>query len=222
MTVSRGAPDARPATDGPPALDARLAWAALAAIPALFALILGLSAALSPLLGWALGLLAYWCFLGGALWAWADRDWLAEWLRARSPGRLATLLLALPVLGLGAVTMRLLGQDPLPGHLILAAGVAAGVNAILEELFWRGALIPEPSPRSAALSLGLFTLAHAMWLGARGLETGGPPWAAFAGALALGGVWTASRLLSGTVGAAVLSHAGFNLFAFATVIALNT
>jgi hypothetical protein len=37
----------------------------------------------------------------------------------------------------------------------------------------------------------------------------------------MGGVWTASRLLSGTVGAGVLSHAGFNLFAFLQVLALN-
>ena len=210
---------------GPPALpafDARFAWAALAGIPVLLALVLGLSAAVSPLLGWATGLLAYWCLMGGALLAWADRDWLAEWLFARSPGRLATLLLLLPVLGLGMATLRLLGQDPLPGHLILAVGLAAGINATLEELFWRGAMIPEPTPRYAALSLALFTLAHVVWLGARGLETGAPPWAALAGALALGGAWTASRLLSGTVGAAVLSHAGFNLFAFAMILALNT
>ena len=205
-----------------PAFDRRLAVAALAAIPVLFGLILGFSALLSPLMGWALGLVAYWVFLGGALLAWADRDWLAEWLRARSPGRLVTLLLALPVVALGATTMRRLGLDPLPAHLIWAAGLGAILNATLEEMFWRGALIPDPTPRAAAASLGLFTLAHVVWLGARGLETGGPVWAPVAAAFALGGVWTASRLLSGTLGAAVLSHAGFNLFAFTTVIALNT
>jgi hypothetical protein len=72
------------------------------------------------------------------------------------------------------------------------------------------------------MSLGLFVVAHVIWLGALGLETGGPPVAPLLAALALGGVWTAARLMSGTVGAGVLSHAGFNLFAFAQVIALNT
>lgn len=226
---STAPPPAPPPASGPapgpaarlPAFDAALGWAALAAIPVLLGLVLWLSAALSPLLGWALGLVAYWGFLGGALWARADPDWLAEWLWARSPGRLVTLLLALPAIGLGAVTMRALGQDPLPAHLLWAAAIAAVVDATLEELFWRGALIPEPTPRSAALSLGLFTLAHAIWLGASGLRTGAPPGTALAAALALGGVWTASRLLSGTVGAGILSHAGLNLFAFAQVIALN-
>ena len=214
-----------PGTPTDPALpefDRRLALVALAAIPLLYGLILWLSAALSPLLGWALGLVAYWCVLGGSLLAWADRDWLAEWLLARWPGRLVALLLALPVVALGAMTMRLLGQDPLPAHLIWAAAIGAVVNATLEELFWRGALIPDPTPRAAAASLGLFTLSHAVWLGAVGLETGGPAWAPFAAALALGGVWTASRLLSGTLGAGLLSHAGFNLFAFVMVVALNT
>jgi hypothetical protein len=42
-----------------------------------------------------------------------------------------------------------------------------------------------------------------------------------AAALALGGVWTAARLVTGTVGAGVMGHAGFNLFAFAQVLALN-
>lgn len=210
-----------PAAAGP-AFDARFALVAAAAIPILFVLVLWVSSGLSPLLGWALGLVAYWAVMGGALLRWADGDWLAEWLGARSPGRLVALCLGAPVLLLGATTLRLLGQESVPGVLIIAAAIAAVVNATLEELFWRGAMIPEPTPRSAALSLGLFTLAHLIWLGARGLETGGPPWAALAGALAMGGVWTASRLLSGTLGAGVLSHAGFNLFAFTQVIALNT
>jgi membrane protease YdiL (CAAX protease family) len=205
-----------------PALDRRFAVAALVGVPALTGLVLGGTLLVGPFAAWVVGLLAYWAFLSGALLSWGDRDWLAEWLAARWPGWLAAILLALPVVALGAVTLRLLGQDPLPPHLILATAVGAAVNATLEELYWRGALIPEPTPRSAALSLALFTAAHVIWLAALGLETGGPPWSAVAAALALGGVWTASRLLTGTVGAGVLSHAGVNLFAFLQVVALNT
>ncbi len=204
-----------------PPFDRRLALAALTAIPGLLGLALGLSLVLGPLPAWALTLVAYWIVLGASLLAWADRDWLREWLAARWPGWLTAVLLALPVLALGAMTLRQLGQDPLPPHLVLAAALAAVINATLEELFWRGALIPDPTPRTAALSLGLFTLAHVVWLGVLGLETGAPPWAALAAALALGGAWTAARLLTGTVGTGLLSHAGFNLFAFVQVIALN-
>jgi len=200
-------------------MDRRLALGALAAIPVLYALLLGLTSALPPLVGWGLGLLAYWAALLAGLRAFADRDTLAELLEARAPGRLVTLALALPPILLGATTLRLLGQEPLPPHILIAAALGAIAHATLEELFWRGALLPRPTPRAAALALGLFTLFHLAWLGARGLDTGAGPVAPVLAALALGGVWTASRLLSGTVGAGVLSHAAFNLFAFATVAA---
>jgi membrane protease YdiL (CAAX protease family) len=205
-----------------PAFDRRYALAMLFAVPPLAGVVLGLSLAGWPLAGWAVGLGLYWAVMGGALWAWADPDWLRDWLPARWPGWGVAVLLALPAMVLGAMVLRLLGQDPLPPHLLILAGLMAAANATLEELYWRGAMIPDPGPREAALSLGLFTAAHGIWVAALGLETGGPPWAALAGALALGGVWTAARLLTGTVGAGLLSHAAFNLFAFAQILALNT
>lgn len=202
-------------------MDRRLAWATLAATPLLWALLLGLTALLSPLLGLALGLLAYWAALLAALRTFADRDTLAELLVARPPGRIVTAALALPAIVLGATTLRLLGQAPLPFHILLAAALGAIAHAVLEELFWRGALLPRPTPRAAALALGLFTLFHLAWLGAGGLDTGAGPLAPVLVALALGGAWTAARLASGTVGAGILGHAAFNLFAFATLAARN-
>jgi membrane protease YdiL (CAAX protease family) len=200
-------------------MDRRLALGALVAIPVLYALLAGLTSALGPLGGWALGLLAYWAGLGLALGTFADRDRLAELLVARAPGRLVTLFLALPVIAYGATVLRLLGQEPLPPTILMAVALGAVANATLEELFWRGALLPRPTPGAAALALGLFALFHLAWLGARGLDTGAGPLAPVLAALALGGVWTASRLLSGTVGAAILSHTGFNLFAFSAIAA---
>lgn len=200
-------------------MDGRLALGALAAIPVLYLLLASLTSAFGPLGGWALGLVAYWAGLGLALGAFADRDRLAELLVARAPGQLVTLFLALPVILFGATVLRLLGQEPLPPIILIAAALGAVTNATLEELFWRGALLPRPTAGAAALALGLFALFHLAWLGARGLDTGAGPAAPVLAALALGGVWTASRLLSGTVGAAVLSHAAFNLFAFAAVAA---
>lgn len=204
-----------------PAFDRRLGFLALVAVPLVAGLVLGLSLALGPLAGAALGLVALWAVMGGGLLAWADRDWLIEWMAARWPGWPVALLLGLPVLALGATVLRLLGQDPLPPQFILAAAIAAVVQAVLGELFWRGALIPDPTPGSAALSLGLFTLAQGVWLAALGLETGWPPLAPLAAGLAFGGVLTAARLLTGTVGAGLLAQAGLHLFAFAQVLALN-
>lgn len=202
-------------------MDRRLALGALLGLPLLYALLLGLGAVLSPLSAWALGLLAYWAGLGLALRAFSDIDSLAEIFVARSPGWLVTACLALPPILLGAVTLRLLGQAPLPFHILLAAGLGAVLGATLEELFWRGILLPRPTPGAAALALGLYTLFHLAWLGARGLETGVGPVAPVLAALALGGVWTAARLVTDTVGASVLAHAAFNLFAFAAIAARN-
>lgn len=226
--MDRAARAAASAGEGPdpplplPPFDRRYALAMLLAVPVLAGLVLGLSLAGRPLAGWALGLGLYWAIMGAALRAWADPDWLREWLAARWPGWGIALLLALPGMVLGAMVLRMLGQDPLPPHLLILAGLMAAANATLEELFWRGAMIPDPTPRMAALSLGLFTGAHLVWVAAIGLQTGAPPWAPLAGALALGGVWTAARLVTGTVGAGVLSHAAFNLFAFAQILALNS
>lgn len=202
-------------------MNTRLALGALAAIPVLFLLLLGLSAVLPPLLAWGLGLVAYWAALGFGLRLGSDRDTLAELFVARPPGRLVTLALALPVILLGATTLRLLGQEPLPPHILLAAALGAIAGATLEELFWRGALLPRATPGAAALALGLYTLFHLAWLGVRGLDTGAGLGAPVFAALALGGVWTAARLTSGTVGASVLAHAAFNLFAYATLAARN-
>ncbi len=209
------------AAPAPPAFDRRFALVALAAAPAVAGVVLGLSLRGAPLGAWVAGLLLHWAAMGAALWAWGDRDRLGPWLVARWPGWPVALAMGLPVVVLGAMAMRLLARDPLPPPLLIAAALMALADATLEELFWRGAMIPEPTPRAAAAALGLFTAAHVVWVAAPGLETGGPPWAPLAGALALGGAWTASRLLTGTVGAGVLGHAGFNLFAFAQILALN-
>ncbi|TNC73016.1 CPBP family glutamic-type intramembrane protease [Rubellimicrobium roseum] len=199
-------------------MDGRLAFGAVLAIPLLYGLLHLLTGWLPPLVGAGLGLVAYWATLGAVL-ARQDRDGLLALAQARSPGRLAAVLLALPVIALGAVTMRLLGTVVLPAHLLLAAGLAAILHAVLEELFWRGALWPRPDPGPAALALGLYWAFHLAWLGAQGVSTGLAPHLAVMAPLALGGVWTAARLLSGTLGVSILAHAGLNLFLFTGLLA---
>ena len=190
-------------------MDRGLALGALAAGPLLYLWLRMLSGA-PPLVALALGLAATWAAMGAALWTRPDRDAVAGLMAARAPGALVTAALALPVLWLGATTMRALGDVALPPHLILAAAIAALVNAALGEAFWRGALIPDATPRAAALALGLYGLAHLGWLGLGGVGTD-PAWL-LAGALALGGAWTAARLASGALGAGIMGHAGVDLF----------
>jgi hypothetical protein len=148
-------------------MDRRLALAALAGVPLLWAAGRGLAAVAEPLVAGALALLLYWAGLGWALLRWADRDWLLDMATARRPGRLVTVALVLPVLVVGAGTLRLMGQVVLPTHLFLACAIAALAHAVLEEMFWRGALLAgaDPTPRDAALALGLFTAMHLGWLG---------------------------------------------------------
>lgn len=204
-------------------MDRRLALAALAGIPLLWAAGRGLSGLAGPLVAGGLALLLYWAGLGWALGRWADRGRLARMAAARRPGRLVTAALALPVLLVGAGTLRLMGQVVLPTHVILACAIAALAHAALEEAFWRGALLPaaDPAPRDAALALGLFAAMHLGWLGLAGLDLGPSAPAFVLGALALGGVWTAARLASGALGAGIMGHAGFNLFLFTGLAARN-
>lgn len=204
-------------------MDRRLALAALAGVPLLWAACRGLAAVAEPLVAGGLALLLYWAGLGWALLRWADRDWLLDMAAARRPGRLVTVALVLPVLVVGAGTLRLMGQVVLPTHVILACAIAALAQAVLEEMFWRGALLAgaDPAPRDAALALGLFTAMHLGWLGLAGLDLGASPLAVLLGAFALGGVWTAARLASGTLGAGIMGHAALDLFLFTGIAARN-
>ena len=195
-------------------MDGRLALGALLAIPVLYLLCWALSSALGLLAGGGIALMAYWAGLGAALRLTQDPDHLRELLVAQRPGRLVTVMLALPVLALGALTLRQMGQVALPPHFVIAAALGAILHATLEETFWRGALLPRLSAGPAALALVLYWVFHLAWLGLSAVQIGSDPWVLLAVPLALGGVWTAARLTSGSLGAAILSHAGVALFLF--------
>jgi hypothetical protein len=126
-------------------VSARLAGAALLLGVLLFVLLRVLTGALGPLPGAGLSLLAY----GAALLALlrAAGAPLAEGLEARSPGRLVLLALAAPVVVVGAMASLALGAASLPPQVILSAGLLAMALAVLEERFWRAALVPRPHAR---------------------------------------------------------------------------
>jgi membrane protease YdiL (CAAX protease family) len=176
-----------------------------------------------PLTGYAAGLCFYWALLWALILRTTTPARRAELLVAHSPGRTITLLLGLPVILLGLVGMAALGDGTLSTGLLLLVALGAIVNGLTEELFWRGALLPEPLPdnRAVILALTLFTLWHVALFAAQGITFPGGPLTLLAGAGALGAIWMAARLQTGTVGAGVLSHVGVNLFAFTHFLTEN-
>jgi membrane protease YdiL (CAAX protease family) len=203
-------------------MDRRLALIMLAAIPFLAASFYILTGLFSPLVGFGLGLCLYWGLLAVLIFTTTTVEQRSVLLVARSPGRRITALLVVPVIGFGLIGMAALGTG-VPTWLLVVIALGAIVNGLAEELFWRGALLPDvlPDNRSVILALSLFTLWHLALLAARGVTFPGGPIVLIAGAGALGAVWMASRLQTGTLGAGVLSHGGVSLFALTHLAAEN-
>jgi membrane protease YdiL (CAAX protease family) len=200
-------------------MNLRLALLALAAIPVLALAFRFLTGAFVPLWGYALGLCLYWAFLATTLALSTTPADRAQMLTARPAGRVITGLCILPVFVMGMVGMGSLGA--LPSILLVGIAVAAIVNGFLEELFWRGALVPDPTPPQAALAVLLFTSWHVALLFAHDITLMGGPFTLLLGAAFLGTIWMAARLHTGSVGLSALSHAGVNLFAFILLAADN-
>ncbi|WP_017998610.1 CPBP family glutamic-type intramembrane protease [Paracoccus sp. N5] len=191
-----------------------LALAALAAIPALAALfhLLGRSG-LRPLDAHLAGLAAYWALLALAL------ARCGGWsLRLRRPSAAVTLALAALVL---AAALRWGAAPALlsPGVLV-AVALAAAANGLLEEAFWRGALLPRPG-RGAALAAGALFVAWHLAPAAGAALSGQDAARLLAGAALIAPVMTAARLSSGTAGAGALAHALVNFWVFSALAAAN-
>jgi hypothetical protein len=188
-------------------MDGRLILGALLGAPALAAVLAWATGAFGPLAGALGGLLLYWCGLASAsLWALGAGGALAL-LPPRRPGAAVTAALAVATLGAAALAMPGLGAPGLSGGLLAGAALAGLVHGTLEELFWRGAALPRPGARPAALALAAYAVFHLAWGGARGIDWGLTPPLLLLGPLALGGALTAARLVTGTVGAGALAHA---------------
>jgi len=200
-------------------MNRRLALVALIAIPLLWLVFRFATTMLHPVAGYVLGLCIYWVFLAISLFLTTTVTDRSRLLTARSAGWSVTALCILPVLVLGIPGMAALHL--LPFFLLPAIVVAALVNGFLEELFWRGALVPAPSQPEAALAVFLFALWHVVLLAAQGITLTGGPMVLLLGAAFLGSIWMTARLRTGSVGLSALSHAGVNLFAFILLVADN-
>jgi membrane protease YdiL (CAAX protease family) len=200
-------------------MNTRLALLALASTPLLALMFRVLTGAFDPMSGYALGLCFYWILLAIAVVASTTSETRSGLTTARSVGPIIATLCVLPVLILGLPGMAAL--DRLPALLLVGIAVAAATNGFLEELFWRGALVPNPTLPQAAGAVVLFAFWHVALLAAQGVSLPGGPATLLLGAAFLGSVWMAARLSSGTVGLSALSHAGVNLFAFIILAAEN-
>lgn len=139
------------------------------------------------------------------------------------------------ILGLGALNLSALGENPLMGFLnILTIGVlTAMIPAAGEEIGWRGLLVPQlnrinPFVRTALLSGLIWGLWHVPLLIWGGYSSGTPTWYALACFMIL--ITGASfafawlRLASGSIWPAALMHATHNTFiqSFLDKVTLDT
>lgn len=200
-------------------MNTRLAFLALAATPLLAFVFHLLTGAFEPMIGLALGLCFYWILLALAVVSTTTSETRSRLTTARSAGPIITLLCILPVLALGLIGMAAL--DRLPAFVLVGITMAALTNGFLEELFWRGVLVPDPTPPQAAVAVMLFAFWHVALLTTQGVILPGGPATLLLGAAFLGSIWMSARLASGTIGLSALSHAGVNLFAFILLVASN-
>ncbi len=207
-------------------MDWRLGLVMLGAIPALAGLFHLLTGVMAPLAGHAAALAVYWIVLG-ALILWAGdpqaqgRLLRPELLRHVRPPRALALAAFVPVVAVAWGAMDALGGSAMPGAALFAVAVFALVNGTLEELFWRGALLPAPDREGVVVAWALFTLWHLAPLAARGITVTGGPAGLLLGAGVMGAVWMALRLRTGALGAGIAAHVALDLFAFADLAARN-
>ncbi len=203
-------------------MDRRLSLLALVTIPLLAGVFHTLTRALPPMTGYALGLCLYWALLAAAL-AWrCDGATLRGWLVVRWPGSWVGALCVLAPTALLVVGALALREVPLAAGVLALVVLGAVLNGTLEELFWRGAILPRPTVRAAVAAVVLFTGWHLALVAAQGVTITGGKVVLLAGAAALGALWMAARLNSGTPGIGILSHVALNLGALAELAARNS
>jgi membrane protease YdiL (CAAX protease family) len=199
----------------------RLALVTLGAIPVMCLVFWGLTRALPPLLGYGAAFCVYWLLIGLAVLRHVPPDDRARLTTWQPPGRILATCGLVPVVLVAWIALERLEVTAMPAAMLFVIAIVALVNGTLEELFWRGALLPAPDREGAAVSLGLFTLWYLAPACALGITLTGGPAALILGALVLGTVWTAMRRRTGTLGASIASHVGVNIFAFTDLAARN-
>ena len=175
---------------------------------------------LPPILGYAAGLALYWCVLAVLVLRRVRERPLAGLVRPRWPGRWPFLVLVLVLGGLVYEAATALTAAPPSTGFLAGAIVAALLNGTVEEVFWRGTLLADPSPGWPVLaaSLVLFVFWHVALLFANGVVVTGDAMGVLSGEMALGALFLWLRITSGSVGTAALAHIAVNALAFSALV----
>lgn len=198
-----------------------LALAMLVAIPVGAGAFHLLAGWFPPLAGIAVGLVLYWVLIGGLSLRALDPAARASLIAHIRPPRLLAFLAFVPVVVLAWIALSSLENSTFPPALLLVVAVFALVNGTLEEVFWRGALIPRPDREAVVISWVLFTAWHVVFLFARGVDPVGGSVGLILGAALMGAIWLALRLKTGVLGPGIAAHVAFNLFLFTDLAARN-
>lgn len=202
-------------------MDRRLALAAVAAIPLLALGFFLFTTWLPPLAGYLAGGVLYWGLLALALGLTSRSRHVP--MALRWPGWPLASLAAAFAAGTAFAGFSGATVYGLPGWALAACIACAVINGTLEEVFWRGALLPAARPglRVLGLALGLFVAWHLALLTARGITLTGGAAGLLLGAAAFGALATALRVRTGSAGAPALAHVLFNIGAFSELAARN-
>lgn len=199
----------------------RLAVIILVALPLFAAAFHLLTGWLGPIAGTIAGLALGWLLMGALSFQTLDAGTRGLLLTHQRPPRLLGLLALAPVVIVAGVALASLGDSSFPPLFLVLVAVMALINGTLEEVFWRGALLPAPDREGVIVGWVLYVAWHLVFIFAQGVEMPGGVAMLLPGAAVMGAIWMALRLKTGTLGPAIASHVAFNLFLFADLAARN-
>ncbi len=178
-----------------------------------------LTRTMTPIWGYFAALGVYWVALIVLLVRyWPDYRPNLSW---RLPALWIWVAQAVMLAGVAVAAALALSAQPAALAYLPLIAVIALTNGTLEELFWRGVLLPAPQARDAALALALFVGWHLALLAATGVHVTGGALGLLGGAFFGGLLWTMARLQTGTVGFGIVAHVLLNLFAFSELTVHN-
>lgn len=199
----------------------RLAVVVVVALPLFAGAFHLLTGWLGPIAGYASGLALTWLLIGALSFRALDAVTRGALFVHKRPPRLLGLLALVPVVIVAGIALASLGDSSFPPLFLVLVAMLALINGTLEEIFWRGALLPAPDREGVIVGWVLYVAWHLVFVFAQGVEMLGGAAFLLLGAAVMGAIWMALRLNTGTLGPAIASHVAFNLFLFADLAARN-
>lgn len=202
-------------------MDRRLAIAVIIGTPVLAVVMFALTRIIGPLAGYMMAMVLYWLALWVALFFFINRTALAPLWRVGTVDLLSLGLVAVPAALIGVTGLITFFTGNAPLWTLALVVVFAVINGTLEEVFWRGAILPRPSRWATLGAVGLFGTYHLAYLAAAGIGLTGGALLFLIAAAAIGGLWMIARLRTGGLFLPILGHIGVNLGTFGDLFGVN-